>query len=161
MEERMSDHEKQHLARIDRELSPETAVGRRAFLGSAAAVAAAASLTSTRASAAAAGPEAKSLAASPPAGFAPFAAPGRVVKVAKKDCLQANQLYPKPEAAKEMLTKALTELTGKSDLVTAVQQFVHKDDIVCVKVNGIATKSMGTNKELVLPFLDDRRWREA
>ena len=53
-----------------------------------------------------------------------------------------------------MLTRALTELTGKPDLVTAVQQFVHKDDIVCVKVNGIAKQNMGTNKELVLPFLE-------
>jgi uncharacterized protein (DUF362 family) len=35
-----------------------------------------------------------------------------------------------------------------------VAQFVHKDDIVCVKVNGIAKQNMGTNKELVLPFLE-------
>jgi uncharacterized protein (DUF362 family) len=89
-----------------------------------------------------------------PAGFSPFAAPGRVVKVTKADAMQANKLYPKPEDAKAMLTKALMELTGKSDLLTAIAQFVHKDDIVCVKVNGIAGKEMGTNKELVLPFLD-------
>ena len=144
--------EELHIARIEQELTPRAdGMGRRAFLGSAAAVAAAASLVSRTADAA---PAAKSLAASPPAGFSPFAAPGRVVKVTKKDCLQANQLYPKPEAAKEMLTRALTELTGKPDLVTAVQQFVHKDDIVVVKVNGIAKQNMGTNKELVLPFLE-------
>lgn len=142
------DEEKQ-IARIERELTP--GMGRRAFLGTAAAAAATASLVSKDAFA---GPVEKSLAASPPAGFSPFSAPGKVVKVTKKDCLQKNQIYPTPEAAKEMLTKALTELTGKPDLVTAVKQFVHKDDIVCVKVNGIAKQSMGTNKELVLPFLE-------
>jgi uncharacterized protein (DUF362 family) len=94
------------------------------------------------------------LAASPPAGFTPFAAPGRIVKVSKKDCMQENKLYPKADDAKAMLTKALTELTGKSDLPSAVGQFVHKDDIVCVKVNGIAKQNMGTNKELVIPFLE-------
>lgn len=142
--------EELQIARIEQELTP--GIGRRAFLGTAAAAAATASLVSKEAFAGPAAP--KNLAASPPAGFTPFAAPGKVVKVTKKDCLQANQLYPKPEAAKEMLTKALTELTGKPDLVTAVQQFVHKDDIVCVKVNGIAKQNMGTNKELVLPFLE-------
>jgi uncharacterized protein (DUF362 family) len=148
----MNDDEKQ-IARIERELSPRDEasgiVGRRSFLGSAAAVAAtAATLTPSVARAA------KNLAASPPAGFSPFNAPGKVVKVTKADSLQANKLYPKPEAAKEMLTKALTELTGQSDLVTSVQQFVHKDDIVVVKVNGIAQSQMATGKELVLPFVE-------
>jgi hypothetical protein len=141
--------EEMQIARIEQELTP--GMGRRAFLGTAAAVAAASSLVAKPAFA---GPAAKSLAASPPAGFSPFSAPGTVVKVTKKDCLQANQLYPKADAAKEMLTRALTELTGKPDLVTAIQQFVHKDDIVCVKVNGIAKQNMGTNKELVIPFLE-------
>jgi uncharacterized protein (DUF362 family) len=147
----MASDEELHLARIEQELTPQGGVGRRAFLGSAAAAAAAASLPSRAADAA---PAAKSLAAWPPSGFSPFSAPGHVVKVTKKDVMQVNQLYPKPDAAKEMLTRALTELTGKPDLVTAVQQFVHKDDIVVVKVNGIAKQNMGTNKELVLPFLE-------
>jgi uncharacterized protein (DUF362 family) len=92
--------------------------------------------------------------AKPPAGFTPFSRPGEVVKVGKADCLQTNKSYPKPEDAKLMLTKLLTELTGKADLVTAVSQFVHKDDIVCVKVNGIAKENMSTNKELVIPFIE-------
>jgi hypothetical protein len=145
-----ADEEQLQIARIEQELTP--GIGRRAFLGTAAAAAATATLVSKDAFAGPAAP--KSLAASPPPGFSPFAAPGKVVKVTKKDCLQANQLYPKPDAAKEMLTRAMMELTGKPDLVTAVQQFVHKDDIVCVKVNGIAKQNMGTNKELVLPFLE-------
>ncbi len=154
----MNDDERQ-IARIERELAPRadgsSNVGRRAFIGTAAAVAAtAATLTPPPAHAAKNPPVVKNLAASPPAGFSPFNAPGKVVKVSKPDSLQANKLYPKPDAAKEMLTKALTELTGKPDLVTAVQQFVHKDDIVVVKVNGIAQSQMATGKELVLPFVE-------
>jgi uncharacterized protein (DUF362 family) len=147
----MLDDEKSQIARIEEALAPreDAGVGRRAFIGTAAAaVATATTLTSSVAHAA------KNLTASPPDGFSPFNAPGRVVKVTKPDSLQANKLYPKPDAAKEMLTKALTELTGKADLVTAVQQFVHKDDIVVVKVNGIAQSQMATGKELVLPFVE-------
>lgn len=149
LKDRMDDELR--IARIERELAPrEEPVGRRAFLGAAAAVAATAA-TLTPGVARAAG---KSLAAAPPAGLSPFNAPGKVVKVTKHDSLQANKLYPKPEDAKEMLTKALTSLTGKPDLVTAVKQFVHEDDVVVVKVNGIAQRSMATNKELVLPFVE-------
>jgi uncharacterized protein (DUF362 family) len=144
----MVDEHEEQIARIERELSPCDGVGRRRFLGTAAAVAASTTLFPSVASAA------KSLAATPPSGFSPFSAPGKVVKVTKADCLQTNKLYPKPEAAKEMLTKALTELTGKADLVSSVREFVHKDDIVVVKVNGIAQSQMTTNKELVLPFVE-------
>ncbi len=145
--------EASQIARIERELAPSAAraasLSRRAFLGTAAA----ASLVPGVAEAAPQKGQ-KSYAAAPPAGFVPMSAPGRVVKVTKADSLAANKLYPKPEAAKDMLTRVLTELTGKPDLVSAVSQFVHKDDIVCVKVNGIAKQNMGTNKELVLPFLE-------
>ncbi len=95
----------------------------------------------------------KGLAAVPPAGFTPFSAPGRVVEVKKAGCLQDNKIYPKEADAKEMLTRVLTELTGEKDLNAAVARFVHKDDIVCVKVNGIARQNMATAKELVMPFL--------
>jgi uncharacterized protein (DUF362 family) len=144
----------EELARIEEELSPPSGSGtsRRGFLAGAAA-AAAGTVVATGASTASAAPDVN-LAAQPPAGFAPFTAPGRVIKVNKADCMQENQLYPKADAAKVMLEKAMTELTGKPDLVSAVGQFVHKDEIVCVKVNGIARESMGTNKELVLPFLE-------
>jgi uncharacterized Fe-S center protein len=130
----------------------EAGPSRRGFIAGAAGVAAAATLLKS-ADAFAADDAGPSLAASPPAGFTPFNAPGSIVKVTKADCLAANKTYPKPDAAKEMLTKALTELTGKPDLVTAVMQFVHKDDKVVVKVNGIALRKMGTNAELVIPFL--------
>ncbi|MBS2011802.1 MAG: DUF362 domain-containing protein [Deltaproteobacteria bacterium] len=151
MTERHVQDEKLQIARIEESLQP---VDRRTFLGTAAAVAAAAATLGATKDAAAGPNPPKNYAAAPPSGFSPFSAPGKIVKVSKKDSLQANQLYPKPDAAKEMLTKALTELTGKPDLVQAVAQFVHKDDIVCVKVNGIAKQNMGTNKELVIPFIE-------
>lgn len=120
---------------------------RREALGTA--VAGAALLATSSASA----DRVPSLAASPPAGFSPFSAPGLVVKVSKTGSLQPNQLFPKADDATAMLTRVMTELTGKADLVEAVKVFVHPSDKVCVKLNGIAMSTMSTNKELVLPFI--------
>jgi hypothetical protein len=128
-------------------------IGRRDFIGGAAA-AAAAGVTLLGAGEAQAAAPTKSWAASPPPGFTPFAAPGRIVKVTKAGSLQANKIYPKPDDAKAMLAKVLTELTGEPDLVKAVARFVHKDDKVCVKVNGIALRNHATSMELVIPFLE-------
>jgi uncharacterized protein (DUF362 family) len=134
-------------------IEEDSGLSRRAFVGGAAAAAVATTLlTSSRDAEAAQGE--KSLAATPPSGFTPMSAPGKIVKVTKKDCLQTNQLYPKEDDAKAMLTRAMTEFTGKSDLAESIKLFVHPQDIVCVKVNGIALQNMGTNKELVLPFLE-------
>ena len=94
------------------------------------------------------------LAAQPPAGFVPLSAPGLVVKVKKTGCLEANGIYPKADDAKEMLRRALEELTGKADMAEASKAFVSPKDKVCVKVNGIAMQNMATNKELVLPFVE-------
>ncbi len=143
-----------------RRIEEDTTTSRRAFVGGAAGVAAAAALV-TRASEAkghhtkadgAAGTA--DLAAKAPAGFIPFSAPGLIAKVKKADCLMPNGYYPKEDAARAMLERAMKELTGKATLVDATRLFVHPEDKVCVKVNGIATKNMGTNKELVLPFLE-------
>lgn len=82
-----------------------------------------------------------------------MSAPGVVVRVKKTGCLEANGLYPKVDDAKEMLRRSMQELTGKADLVEAVKLFVHPQDRVCVKVNGIAQQNMATNKELVVPFV--------
>ena len=122
---------------------------RRAFLAGTAASAAAVGLLRTGVAHAGV----TNLAVQPPAGFVPLSIPGRVVRVKKTGCLEANGLYPKPDDAKEMLQRALGELTGKADLVEAVKMFVHPQDKVCVKVNGIAQQNMSTNKELVLPFV--------
>jgi uncharacterized protein (DUF362 family) len=141
------DAELETHARIER----DGATSRRAFLGGAAAVAAAASmLRDDNAFARSSG----DLAARPPAGFVPLSAPGQVVKVGKAGCLEANGIFPKPDDAREMLRRALEELTGKSTLAEAARSFVHPEDKVCVKVNGIALQNMSTNKELVLPFVE-------
>lgn len=104
------------------------------------------------------GPEAiaQSLAARPPAGFVPLAIPGKVVRVTKSNTLQPNGLWPTESAAKLMLERAMTELTGKSDLGEAFGKFVHKDDKVAIKPNGIAGRNgatMASNKELVLEIV--------
>jgi uncharacterized protein (DUF362 family) len=134
-------------ARIDEDADRS----RRAFLRGAAAVGATAALLRPGAAWA---KSPSGLPAQPPAGFVPLSAPGRVVKVTKAGCLEANKIYPKADDAKEMLRRALEELTGKHDLADSVKSFVHPEDKVCVKVNGIALQNMATNKELVLPFLE-------
>ncbi len=103
---------------------------------------------------------AQSFAATPPAGFSPLTAPGKVVKVTKgtdfPSLMQPNQLWPKPEVARQMLERALTEFTGAPNLVEAMKRFVHKDDVVAVKVNGIAGQkgaTMAVNWELIEPVV--------
>lgn len=151
------------MSRHDDSKTPPTAgsllqgaPSRRAFLTGAAAAAVGVGLLKSGVAHAegAASSSSSSLAATPPAGFVPFAAPGRIVKVTKADCLQVNQLYPKPDDAKKMLERALCEFSGKPDAVTAMKQFIHPEDTVTVKLNGIAMQNMSTNKELVLPILD-------
>jgi uncharacterized protein (DUF362 family) len=140
-------------ARIDRDARTSRAsrTSRRAFLGGAAGLGAATALIPSGSVLAR---TQASLAAHAPAGFTPLTAPGRVVKVSKAGCLEANRLFPKADDAREMLRRALAELTGKAELAEAVKSFVHPEDKVCVKVNGIALQNMATNKELVLPFVE-------
>jgi len=141
-------------ARIERDAlagGASVAASRRTFLRGTAAVAAGAALMQQGTAYARTPPN---LAAQPPAGFVPLSAPGRVIRVKKAGCLEANGLFPKPDDAKEMLRRALEELTGKATLADAAKLFVHPDDKVCVKVNGIALQNMATNKELVLPWID-------
>ena len=96
---------------------------------------------------------AKRWAARPPAGFTRLSIPGRVVKVSKTGSLQSNGIYPKQAAAKLMLERAMTELTGKSSLLEAFRLFIHPRDKVAIKPNGIAgkkTMKMASNKELIV-----------
>jgi uncharacterized protein (DUF362 family) len=153
MVEHDMDRELATHARIESDTSSAFAdTSRRAFLrGAAGAAAGAALLSAGTASAHTAAPN---LAAQPPSGFVPFAAPGRVVRVKKAGSLESNKLFPKPDDAKEMLRRSLEELTGKADMAEAAKLFVSPADKVCVKVNGIALQNMATNKELVLPFVD-------
>ncbi len=138
----------------DNDRSKFTSPSRREFIGGVAAVAALGTGLLKTGAAGATPSRPSTFAAVPPAGFVPFNAPGRIVKVTKDDCLQVNKLYPKPEDAKAMFERAVQELTGKPDVVSAMRQFIHPDDVVVVKLNGIALQNMSTNKELVLPILD-------
>jgi len=99
--------------------------------------------------------------ATPPRGFSPLVAPGKVVKVeAKGDfkaTMQPNLLWPKADVAKRLLEKAMMELTGASNLVEAMKRFIHKDDVVAIKPNGIAGQkgaTMAVNYELILPVVE-------
>jgi uncharacterized protein (DUF362 family) len=125
------------------------AVSRRAFLGAAAAGAASATLLGEGLAEAAP----SGLAARPPAGFSPLSIPGKVAKVTKANTMQPNGLWPTESAARVMLERVMSDLTGKSDLGEAFAKFVHKDDKVAIKPNGIAGQkgaTMATNRELIL-----------
>jgi uncharacterized protein (DUF362 family) len=104
---------------------------------------------------------ADNLIATPPKGFAPLEAPGKITKVeAKGDykaIMQPNLLWPKAEVAEKLLERAMMEFTGAPNLVDAMKRFVHKDDIVAVKVNGIAGQkghTMAVNFELIKPVVE-------
>jgi uncharacterized protein (DUF362 family) len=131
-------------------------VSRRNFLASTAVGAAAVTGTARAMAADKSADVAAHLAASPPAGFVPMAAPGKIVKVSKSDVLMPNGLFPKEDAARTMLERAMTELTGETDIVKAMARFIHKDDKVAIKMNGIAGQTgatMATNKEMILPIV--------
>jgi uncharacterized protein (DUF362 family) len=126
------------------------ALSRRTFLGG---LAAGAALLGGASDASAAG---TGLAARPPAGFVPLSIPGKIVKVSKSNTLQPNGLWPTADAAKLMLERAMAELTGKSDMGQAFGKFIHKDDKVAIKPNGIAGRqgaTMAANKELILEIV--------
>jgi uncharacterized protein (DUF362 family) len=140
----------------------EHRITRRLFVGGATATGIGlAGATLLEASAALAAPSVESLIAKPPQGFTPMSAPGRVVKVSAKgdfpSMMQTNQLWPKADVAKRLLEKAMMEFTGASNLVEAVKKFIHKDDVVAIKPNGIAGQkgaTMAVNFELILPLVE-------
>jgi uncharacterized protein (DUF362 family) len=134
----------------------DSAISRRALIGGAAAVAA-----STFAPSMAFADEPASLVAAPPSGFKPMNKKGRVFKVSKGgdfgSMMHKNLLWPQPEIAKKMVERVLMELTGASNLVEALGKFVHKNDIVAIKPNGIAGQSgatMAANAEVILPIVE-------
>jgi uncharacterized protein (DUF362 family) len=133
------------IPRSDLIAASGSAMPRRGFLGGAVGGA----LALAVGGAAAAGSRGASDEAQP---FVPLAIPGKIVKVTKANTLQSNGLWPTEDAARRMLERAMTELTGKSDLGAAFAQFVRKDDRVAIKPNGIAGRlgaTMATNKELI------------
>ncbi|HMJ12396.1 MAG TPA: DUF362 domain-containing protein, partial [Polyangiaceae bacterium] len=97
----------------------------------------------------------------PPLGFLPLSVPGKVVKVSAKgdfaSIMQPNQLWPKEDVARRVLEKAMMEFTGAPNLVEALRKFIHKDDVVAIKPNGIAGQkgqTMAVNFELIQPLVE-------
>lgn len=102
-----------------------------------------------------------SLVAVRPAGFRPLTLPGRVVQAEAKgdfsSMMQKNQLWPLSEVAERLLERAMMDLTGAPNLQAAMARFVHPDDVVAVKVNGIAGQvghTMAVNFELILALVE-------
>lgn len=137
--------------------SPE--LSRRQVLGAVAAATAGAALL--RGGAAVAAPDVASFVAQRPSGFVPLAIPGKVVRVAAKgtfgSIMQKNELWPQPDIARRLFERAMTELTGASNVVDAMRRFIHPSDVVAIKPNGIAGKdnyAMAVNYELILPVVE-------
>lgn len=114
---------------------------------------------SARATEAALDPD--TLVAKLPAGFSPFRSPGLVTKAAAKgdyaSMMQPNQLWPKAEIARSLLERAMTDLTGASNLVESMKRLIHPSDTVAVKVNGISGQvghTVAVNFELILPVVE-------
>jgi uncharacterized protein (DUF362 family) len=133
-------------------------VSRRQFISASAALGASATALLGSADAEAA---ASSLIAKPPAGFVPLSVPGKITKAAAKgdfaSIMQQNQLWPKPEIARRLLEQAMMDFTGAPNLVEAMKKFIHKDDVVAIKPNGIAGQkgaTMAVNFELILPVVE-------
>ncbi len=98
--------------------------------------------------------------AAPPAAFRPLKLPGRVAKVTKagdlRALMQPNELWPKSEIANRFLESVMVALTGETSLVSSLRHFVHPEDRVALKINGISGQTGATvafNAELVLPLV--------
>ena len=141
-----------------RQIAMNHTINRREFVTTTTALAGAGLLSTLPGLAAAATDPTASLVAHPPTGFAPLALPGRVVKVSAKgdfaSFMHKNQIWPKADVAKSLLERALTELTGAPNMVEAIKKFIHKDDIVAIKPNGIAGQSMCTSFEVIAPLVE-------
>lgn len=99
--------------------------------------------------------------ASPPDGFVPWSAPGRVARARARGAfdqiMQPNLLWPRPDVARRLLERAMTDLTGATNLVAAMRRFIHPADVVAIKPNGIAGEkgqTMAVNFELILPVVE-------
>lgn len=106
-------------------------------------------------------PQLTDFVARPPEGFVPLRVPGLVTQVEAKgdfaSMMQPNQLWPRPELARLLLERALTELTGAPNMVEAMKRFVHPSERIAIKVNGIAGQvgaTMAVNFELILPLVE-------
>lgn len=94
--------------------------------------------------------------AQPPAGMRRLSMPGKVVKVRGSDTLQSGGLWPKSAAARALLQRAMTELTGEPSVGKAFAAFLSPRDRVAIKPNGLGGgpgATMASNKELVVEIV--------
>jgi len=78
--------------------------------------------------------------------------PGRVVKVYHENCMADNQ--PKMDAAREMLKEGMLNLTGKKNIKKAWREFVSPNEIIGLKVNPVAGKTLTTSHEVVKAVIE-------
>ncbi len=72
----------------------------------------------------------------------------QVIEVHRQGIIGDNN-RPNPEGTQEMLDRAMQELTGMKSRKDQWAQFVTKDDVVGLKVNGLGSASLCTKHEIV------------
>ena len=78
--------------------------------------------------------------------------PGKVVRVYHENCMNENK--PDQDAAKLMLKKGMITLTGNKNINKAWRQFVTPNDIIGLKVNPVAGKTLTTSLEITRAVID-------
>ena len=78
--------------------------------------------------------------------------PGKVVKVSHENCMTDNK--PEISAAREMLKEGMLNLTGKKNIKKAWRQFVSPNEIIGLKVNPVAGKTLTTSHEVVQAVIE-------
>ncbi len=81
----------------------------------------------------------------------PLGGPGYVVRVHKPG--MRGRFFPHPDAAREMVEKAVTRLAGEDDLKKAWSRFIKAENRVGIKINALAGRFAGTMKEVVEPIV--------
>ncbi len=99
--------------------------------------------------------------AHPPESYLPMRAPGLVAKATAKgdyaSFMQPNQLWPRAAIARLLVERALMDLTGAANITAAMARFIHPQDVVAIKVNGIAGQvghTVAVNFETIVPVVE-------
>ena len=78
--------------------------------------------------------------------------PGKVVRVYNENCMMDNK--PELTAAREMLKEGMLNLTGKKNIKKAWRKFVSPKDIIGLKVNPVAGKTLTTSHAVVQAVIE-------
>ena len=65
----------------------------------------------------------------------------------KAGSLRPGNLFPKPDAAKEMVHRAVMELSGRTTMADAWRAFAHPHDRVAIKGNGLGLRNRAPHTE--------------